>query len=389
MHRSPTTTNVSMSRRSSLVLLVLAAALASCVRHPGAAAPGLTVSPNFFTIAQEHFVEDSLPGGIYAVVGNPGGDEGGWFGFADVEHQIPMTDSTLFNIGSVSQPITALLTAILIHKGEVSLFEPVIGMTRGLTPPPGFDSARVNINTILSHTAGLGMSSVPCAPLDSARPSTADALRGTFGDRGPLTIVGRPGERFAYSGGGYTLLQLALETRFQLSFETLLDRELFATLGRFDATTDPHPGQPLAIPYAEDGRALRAYRCVGEAAGGLFLSQRDAYRLLRAYVGDAFGVLSHGDIEFVGAPRVAAAIPGVDVGGASYGYGHFVVGTAAGDTILFHGGGNPGAVAYLAVNRRRHTAIFVAVNAERGISLVKALVAEWARSGGFTPPPVF
>lgn len=375
-----------MIRRSSLGLLVLAGALASCVRHP---APVATVSPNFFRIAQDHFVDDSLPGGMYAVVGLSEGDEGGWFGFADVERQIPMTDSTLFNIASASKPITALLTAILIHTGEVALFEPVIGMTRGLTPPPGFDTAGVTVDAILSHTAGLGMPSVPCSPLDSARPSTADALRGTFGDRGPLTVIGRPGERFAYSGGGYTLLQLALETRFQLPFATLLDRRLFATLGRFDATTDPHPGAQLAIPYAEDGRPLRAYRCVGEAAGGLFLSQRDAYRLLGAYIGDAFGVLSHGDVEFVGAPRVAVEIPGLDVRGVRYGYGHFVAATAPGDTILFHSGGNPGAVAYLAVNRRRKTAIFVAANSERGISLVKALVAEWARIGGFSPPPVF
>ena len=378
-----------MSRRSSAILFVFAAALASCVRHPAPAAPGVTVSPRFFSIAQEHFVEDSLPGGIYAVVGIPDADEGGWFGFADVEHQIPITDSTLFNIASVSKPITALLTAILIHKGEVSLSEPVIGMTQGLTPPPGFDSAGVTVSKILSHTAGLGMPSVPCPPLDSARPSTAEALRGAFGDRGPLTVVGRPGEHFAYSGGGYTLLQLALETRFQLPLGTLLDRQLFATLGRFDASTDPRPGPQLAIPYGEDGKPLRAYRCVGEAAGGIFLSQRDADRLLRAYIGDAFGVLSHGDIEFVGWPRVAVEIPGVDVRGTSYGFGHFVASTAAGDTIIFHSGGNPGAVAFLAVNRRRHTAIFVAVNSERGISLVKALVAEWARSGGFSPPPVF
>lgn len=343
----------------------------------------------FPDIVAAHLASDSIPGAIYAVVGDPGLVSGGYAGFADVERRIPMTDSTLLNIASVSKPVTALLTAILVKNGDLSLDAPVIDMVRGVTPPPGFDSAGVTVARVLSHSAGLGMPSVPCPPLDSARPSTADALRGAFGDRGPLTIIGRPGEHFAYSGGGYTLLQNALEARFGLPFRTLLERQLFGTLGRFDASTDPLPGPALAIPYGEDGKPLRAYRCVGEAAGGIFLSQRDAYRLLRAYVGDAYGVLTRGEIDMVGTPRVAVEIPGLDVGGARYGFGHFVVGTPQGDTIIFHSGGNPGAVAYLAVNRRRHTAIFVAANSERGISLVKAMVAEWGRKGGFTPPPVF
>ena len=41
------------------------------------------------------------------------------------------------------------------------------------------------------------------------------------------------------------------------------------------------------------------------------------------------------------------------------------------------------------MNRTRHTGIFIAANSERGIALVRHLVAEWARIGGFTPPPVF
>jgi hypothetical protein len=95
------------------------------------------------------------------------------------------------------------------------------------------------------------------------------------------------------------------------------------------------------------------------------------------------------DVDSASVRRVKVEIPGVDTHGASYGFGHFIVRNAQGDTILFHSGGNRGAVAYLAVNRTRRTGIFVAANSERGIALVRALVAEWGRVGHFDPPPVF
>ncbi len=248
-----------MNCRRPLALLMLA--LAACARNPAPAAP-MTGPPDpddiarrFSDIVLAHIDSDSLPGAIYALSDGKGVTIAGGHGVADVEHHIPVTDSTLFNIASVSKPITAILVTRLVLQKELSFDEPVAAMVRGWTPPRGFDST-ITVRHLLSHSSGLGMPSVPCPPLDSARPNTADALRGSFG-------------------------------------------------------------------------------------------------------------------------------------GARHGYGHFVVVNAEGDTIIFHSGGNPCAVAYLAVNRRRHAAIFVAANSERGIGLVRHLVSEWAREGGFSPPPVF
>ena len=56
---------------------------------------------------------------------------------------------------------------------------------------------------------------------------------------------------------------------------------------------------------------------------------------------------------------------------------------------MFNGGVTSGGVVYLASNRTRKAAILVFANSARGVPLVEHLVAEWARMGGFTPPPVF
>ena len=375
--------------RPVVLILLSTVACERFVPRPPTPQPA-DLGSRFSDITRAHLASDSVPGAFYVVVGLNGTSFSGTAGLSDIERGIPVSDTTLFNIASVSKPLTALLVMGLVDGGKLSLDEPVMNLVRGWTPPPGFDSAGVTVRRILSHSAGLGMPSVPCPPLDSARPRTVDALRGTFGDRGPLTVIGPPGEHFAYSGGGYTLLQLGLESRFAMPIDTLLDRWLFRTLGRPYESTDPRTGAPRAVPYGEDRKPLRAYRCVGEVAGGVYLSAHDAERILSAYVGRSFGVLGGGaDVDSVAVPRVRVEIPGVDVGGASYGFGHFVVQNASGDTIIFHSGGNPGAVAYLAVNRTRRTAIFVAANSERGIALVRHLVAEWGRIGGFAPPPVF
>jgi hypothetical protein len=62
---------------------------------------------------------------------------------------------------------------------------------------------------------------------------------------------------------------------------------------------------------------------------------------------------------------------------------------AGGDIIVFNGGVTSGGVVYLAANRTRRAAILIVANSPRALPLVEHLVAEWARMGGFTPPPVF
>ena len=47
------------------------------------------------------------------------------FGFADVEHRVPVTPDTPFNIASVSKPISAVVALRLVERGLLDLDRPM------------------------------------------------------------------------------------------------------------------------------------------------------------------------------------------------------------------------------------------------------------------------
>ncbi|HEX2205170.1 MAG TPA: serine hydrolase domain-containing protein [Longimicrobium sp.] len=351
---------------------------------PAADSLGLHVAAALDTLVRRRMAADSVPGVALAFVRGGRVHLASGYGWADAAARRAMTDSTPVNVASVSKPVTAWA----VVRGAAGLFrsldEEVVASVEDSLELGGTGAAhRATVRQLLSHTAGFGMPSVPCPPLDSARPRTVDALRGAFGDRGPLTVVHPPGERWAYSGGGYTLLQRLVERRSGAGFEGWAKRTLFEPWGLRDATFDPAAGR-VARPHDGAGRPMPPFRCVGEAAGGLYLSARDAARILLQYApadGAASAELFSG--------TAPVSLPGVDTGGARYGLGHFVWTTPEGERIVFHSGGNPGTIAFLAFNLDAATGIFFVTNSERGLETLRAVVARWAALQAFAPPPVF
>lgn len=133
-----------MNCRRPLALLMLA--LAACARNPAPAAP-MTGPPDpddiarrFSDIVLAHIASDSVPGAIYALSDGKGVTIAGGHGVADVEHHIPVTDSTLFNIASVSKPITAIFVAANSERGIGLVRHLVSEWARegGFSPPPVF-----------------------------------------------------------------------------------------------------------------------------------------------------------------------------------------------------------------------------------------------------------
>jgi CubicO group peptidase (beta-lactamase class C family) len=61
-------------------------------------------------------------------------------------------------------------------------------------------------------------------------PTTLGALRGE-GNTPPVTVEVTPGTSWRYSGGGYTVMQLAMEDVTHMPFATLMDSLVFRRLG--------------------------------------------------------------------------------------------------------------------------------------------------------------
>ena len=131
------------------------------------------------------------------------------FGFANREAQLPITDDTLFQIGSISKVMAAALLHQFAAEGKFALTDRVSALLPGI-PLPAANA--ITVQHLLDHVAGL--------PADAP----------TFPDGGLWTAY-PPGEHWHYSNTGYDILGKIAEQVGGKPLDQLLDERLFTPLG--------------------------------------------------------------------------------------------------------------------------------------------------------------
>jgi beta-lactamase class C len=135
------------------------------------------------------------------------------FGYANVATKKPVTDDTIFEIGSVSKLFTTLLLALEVNAGMMKFNDPVskyLPDTGRLNIP--FD--RITLKDLATHTSGLAFN----APHNI---KSEDALMRYLVRWRPRAPVG---SQWAYSNFGMGVLGIAIERRARQSYEQL-DRD--------------------------------------------------------------------------------------------------------------------------------------------------------------------
>mgnify|MGYP001216230039 CR=1 FL=1 len=280
------------------------------------------------------------------------------YGVSDRTRGLRVSDSSPFNIASVTKPFTAIVALRLARRGVVSLGATPLGRWLPWVPEP---YRAVTLQHLLSHTSGV----------------VRDVRRSNDDDPDPVEYRHRversqpsfaAGSRFEYSNTGYTLLGWALEAAAGRGLDSLLANEIFKPLGMTTATYRAAPTGRRARPYAvtSDGSVRdTAWLTGGFGSGGIALSARDAARfaqgLQRGLVLTqdeqrvAWAPASLGD----GSPIRARAVTDDD----SYGLGWWIS-SHQGHRLLSHGGGITGYSAFLWHFPDRQLTIFVVANAK-------------------------
>jgi CubicO group peptidase (beta-lactamase class C family) len=111
----------------------------------------------------------------------------------------------LFQAGSISKPVTAMVALELAARGQVSLDADVNQhLTSWQLPGPG----NITLRRLLGHTAGTGVPFFPGYPQGAGVPTLLQVLDGVPPSRTPAIRVDPAGYgRFCYSGGGYAVVQ--------------------------------------------------------------------------------------------------------------------------------------------------------------------------------------
>ncbi|MDX1381886.1 MAG: serine hydrolase domain-containing protein, partial [Xanthomonadales bacterium] len=143
----------------------------------------------------------------------------GAFGAADRERGEPVARDTLFDIGSITKTFTATLMLQLAAEGKVRLDQPLADFFEGLPP----ETAAITIEQLLTHTSGLPQYS---GPDEEAR--GAASFDAWLAETRPEFA---PGDHYAYSNPGYSVLARIVEKVSGQPFEAQLHMRLLDPLG--------------------------------------------------------------------------------------------------------------------------------------------------------------
>lgn len=204
----------------------------------------------------------------------------------------PVDRDTLFQVASVSKWLTAIGVMSLVDAGRVELDAPVDSyLRRWKLPPSEHDNRQVTVRRVLSHTAGLTdglgyQGFEPGRPSQSLVDSLTQASDAAPGADGRVRVGLPPGEKWAYSGGGYTLLQLLIEDVTGEPFAAYMRRAVLVPLGMSRSTFAlPQEGADnLAEFYDVGGEYATHYRFTATGAAALYTSAADLTHLIQAHL---------------------------------------------------------------------------------------------------------
>jgi CubicO group peptidase (beta-lactamase class C family) len=276
-------------------------------------ASGVTVLSQI-PLQMQRFIDQQTVAGAVTLVAH-GNDviEFHAVGMADVEANRPMKKDTIFQIMSMTKPVTAIGIMMLAEEGKLALRDPVeqyLPEFQGLRVAAnvGPDSSRVSmpnhpitIRDLLTHTAGI-QDFAPAAihdymqllnvPLDEVVRQLA---------KQPLLF--QPGTQWSYSSPGIEILGRLIEVCSGEKYEDFIARRILRPLGMKDSFFFPPSdkiGRIAMVYVKKDGKLVRApgtilggdpakYRqgAVFPAPGwGLYSTAEDLLHLYRMMLGD-------------------------------------------------------------------------------------------------------
>lgn len=195
------------------------------------------------------------------------------YGYANVEHRVPATDSTIYQSGSVGKQFTAAAVVMLSEEGRLSLDDPLVRYL-----PEGRAVWRgITIRHLLTHTSGIP--DYADSTLDYRHSYSEDELvRLAAG----LPLAFRPGERWSYSNTGYVLLGVVIRRVTGSFYGEFLEKRIFGPVGmrtaRVISESEIVPNRAAGYRL-ENGELLNQKWVAPElnttADGSLYLSARD------------------------------------------------------------------------------------------------------------------
>lgn len=186
------------------------------------------------------------------------------FGVKSTDSKEKIDQNTAFSTASISKPVTALLCFMLEEKGLLDLDDPIGNfLKRWHLPKSRFtEKSSPTWRQFLNHTAGTTQEGFEDHYEGEAIPTLQQSLLGQIPryDK-EIEFLFAPGTNWQYSGGGYTIIQMALEDTFNKPIAALVREYIFSPLG-LKNTTMTQPNEKgflanVALVHDKDGKVIK------------------------------------------------------------------------------------------------------------------------------------
>ncbi len=240
-------------------------------------------------------------------------------------------DETAFSTASISKAITATLLALLEEKGLLDLDEPVNKYLKRwkLAENSYTKEVPVTFRHLLSHTAGTTQHGFADFYKGDQVPTLLESLQGKLPRyNAPVQVTSLPGTNWSYSGGGYSVAQMAVEDHLGKSLAALAEEYLFRPLGMEHTTMyqDGHPKflRNVAKVHNQQGEIIKTGIpiCPQTAASAMWSTPVDMAKFLielqRALAGKPTQVISSAVAKKVTAVQTTRTVGGWSMGWERY-----------------------------------------------------------------------
>jgi CubicO group peptidase (beta-lactamase class C family) len=251
------------------------------------------------------------------------------YGFANLEHKVPVKPETVFQSGSMGKQFTAMAVMMLVEEGKIGLDDRI---TRYFQDAPQ-SWKNVTVRQLLSHTAGF--TDYP-SDFNFREDYTEDQL---LKRAMAIPLAFRPGEKWQYSNMGYLTLGILLGKVTGKFYGDFLQKRIFRPLGmdstRIITEADIVPNRAAGYRLVKGEVKNQSWvspTMNTTADGSLYLTILDLARWDAALQTEK--LLKHSSLQLMWTPvKLNDGKPNP----AGYGFG-WRVGSVRGHPVIEHGG---------------------------------------------------
>ena len=195
--------------------------------------------------------------GIVAVVSDRAGNRLFTYGRPDTPDNRPLDGETVFEIGSITKVLTALLLTDMVTRSEIAFGDPVAEYLPTSVRVPEYNGKPITVVDLATYTSGLPPMPDNIISKDPFNPFADYTIDQFYAFLSGYALKYEPGTYVEYSNVGFALLGHVLARRANKSYEELLIERICAPLGLGDTRITLTPGMRSRISQGHNANLER------------------------------------------------------------------------------------------------------------------------------------